>query len=100
MIWVPPGYTFGEAMFGLDEVRGGSGWGAGTFAGPTGQRQPTQVELLQAEHQVRTGQTVAYRCYAALIASCCLLVMLPLRCWHQCLKVIANKRHWQCLLWY
>ena len=52
MIWVPPGYSFGEAAFGLDEVRGGSGWGAGTFAGPTGARQPTQTELAQAEHQV------------------------------------------------
>ena len=52
MIWVPPGYSFGEAMFGLDEVRGGSGWGAGTFAGPTGARQPSQTELSQAEHQV------------------------------------------------
>lgn len=40
-------------MFGLDEVRGGSGWGAGTFAGPTGARQPTQTELSQAEHQVK-----------------------------------------------
>ena len=54
MIWVPPGYSFGEAMFGLDEVRGGSGWGAGTFAGPTGARQPTKTELSQAEHQVIT----------------------------------------------
>lgn len=39
-------------MFGLDEVRGGSGWGAGCFAGPTGARQPSQTELGQAEHQV------------------------------------------------
>lgn len=52
MIWVPPGYSYGEAMFGLDEVRGGSGYGSGTFAGPTGQRQPSSVELGQAEHQV------------------------------------------------
>lgn len=52
MIWVPPGYSYGEAMFGLDEVRGGSGYGTGTFAGPTGARQPSKVELGQAEHQV------------------------------------------------
>ena len=52
MIWVPPGYSYGEAMFGLDEVRGGSGYGAGTFAGATGARQPSSVELGQAEHQV------------------------------------------------
>jgi len=51
MIWVPPGYSFGEAMFGLDEAKGGSGWGSGTFAGPTGARQPSTPELGQAEHQ-------------------------------------------------
>ena len=39
-------------LFGLDEVRGGSGYGAGTFAGATGARQPSQIELKQAEHQV------------------------------------------------
>lgn len=52
MIWVPPGYTFGEGMFTLDEPRGGSGYGAGTFAGATGARQPSKNELGQAEHQV------------------------------------------------
>ena len=52
LIWVPPGYSYGQPMFGLDEVRGGSGWGSGTFAGPTGQRQPSEAELGQAEHQV------------------------------------------------
>lgn len=59
MIWVPPGYSFGEPMFGLDEVRGGSGYGAGTFAGPTGARQPTHTELSFAEHQVHTCLCVA-----------------------------------------
>ena len=52
MIWVPPGCTYGKAMFGLDEVRGGSVYGTGTFAGPTGARQPSPIELGQAEHQV------------------------------------------------
>lgn len=52
MIWVAPGYSFGEAMFGLDAVKGGSGWASGTFAGPTGARQPSTPELGQAEHQV------------------------------------------------
>lgn len=63
MIWVPPGYSFGEAMFGLDEVRGGSGWGSGTFAGPTGARQPSTPELGQAEHQVC--------CFSVISCSCC-----------------------------
>ena len=52
LIWVPPGYSYGEAMFSLDDVRGGSGHGAGTFAGPTGARQPSTTELGFAEHQV------------------------------------------------
>ncbi|DBA66657.1 hypothetical protein WJX79_009985 [Trebouxia sp. C0005] len=51
MIWVPPGYSFGEPLFNLDDVRGGSGWVAGTFAGATGARQPTNTELEFAEHQ-------------------------------------------------
>ena len=35
----------------MDEVHGGSPWGAGTFAGADGSRQPTATELLIAEHQ-------------------------------------------------
>lgn len=52
IIYVPLGYkfTFGE-LANLDEVRGGSPWGAGTFAGPTGARQPTKLELTIAEKQ-------------------------------------------------
>jgi multimeric flavodoxin WrbA len=53
MIFVPLGFSFGAAMFGLDEVQGGSAWGAGTFAGATGARQPTEHELGLAKHQVR-----------------------------------------------
>lgn len=29
MVYVPPGYTAGAKLFSLDEVRGGSPWGAG-----------------------------------------------------------------------
>ncbi|KAF5380775.1 hypothetical protein D9757_007117 [Collybiopsis confluens] len=45
MIFVPLGYsqTFAQ-LTNLDEVHGGSPWGAGTFAGPTGSRQPTALE--------------------------------------------------------
>ena len=38
-------------MTALDEVRGGSAWGAGTFAGGDGSRQPTARELGIAETQ-------------------------------------------------
>lgn len=50
MLFVPVGYTFGAGMFKLDEIRGGSPYGAGTYAGD-GTRLPTETELSLAEHQ-------------------------------------------------
>ncbi|KAG0469628.1 hypothetical protein HPP92_016328 [Vanilla planifolia] len=50
MIFVPVGYTGGAGMFEMDKVRGGSPYGAGTFAGD-GSRQPTELELQLAFHQ-------------------------------------------------
>ncbi|GAV30197.1 hypothetical protein PMKS-003706 [Pichia membranifaciens] len=46
MIYVPLGFApvFGE-LTNLDEVHGGSAWGAGTIAGPDGSRKPTALEL-------------------------------------------------------
>ncbi|KAG6860723.1 hypothetical protein C0995_008166 [Termitomyces sp. Mi166 len=46
IIHVPLGYarSFGE-LSNLDEVHGGSPWGAGTFAKSDGSRQPTELEL-------------------------------------------------------
>lgn len=58
MLFVPIGYTFGVGMFKLDEPRGGSPYGAGTFAGD-GTRTPTAVELSMAEHQGRLTANVA-----------------------------------------
>lgn len=45
MVYVPLGYknTFTE-MTNLEEVHGGSPWGASTFAGPTGQRAVSDLE--------------------------------------------------------
>lgn len=51
MIYIPPGYTLGSALFDVNEVRGGSAWGAGTYAGADGSRQPSELELKQATHQ-------------------------------------------------
>lgn len=51
MIYVPPGYTHGAPMYDLSEVRGGSPWGAGCFAGADGSRQPSAAELAYAKHQ-------------------------------------------------
>lgn len=52
MIFVPLGYakSFPE-LTNLNEVRGGSPWGAGTFAGGDGSRQPTALELKVAKIQ-------------------------------------------------
>jgi len=52
LIYVPLGYakTF-ELLVDMSEVRGGSPWGAGTFAGPTGARTPTENEIKLAETQ-------------------------------------------------
>ncbi|KAK7817176.1 probable NAD(P)H dehydrogenase (quinone) FQR1-like 1 [Quercus suber] len=50
MIFVPIGYTFGAGMFEMEKVRGGSPYGAGTYAGD-GSRQPSELELDLAFHQ-------------------------------------------------
>lgn len=46
IIYVPLGYakTFPQ-LTNLSEVRGGSPWGAGTFAAADGSRQPSALEL-------------------------------------------------------
>jgi len=52
VIYVPLGYAhaFG-AMADLSAVHGGSPWGAGTFSGADGSRQPSEAELSLAETQ-------------------------------------------------
>ncbi|KAL6842362.1 hypothetical protein ACP4OV_027789 [Aristida adscensionis] len=50
MLFVPIGYTFGSGMFKMDDIRGGSPYGAGVFAGD-GSRQASEMELALAEHQ-------------------------------------------------
>ncbi|XP_028783737.1 probable NAD(P)H dehydrogenase (quinone) FQR1-like 3 isoform X2 [Neltuma alba] len=60
MIFVPVGYTFGSGMFEMEEVKGGSSYGAGTFAAD-GSRQPTQLELQQAFYQGKYIAQIAKR---------------------------------------
>jgi len=51
-IYVPLGYkTVFPKLANLEEVHGGSAWGAGTFAAADGSRQPTTLELEIAEAQ-------------------------------------------------
>lgn len=52
IIYVPFGYAKAfPQMTSLTEVHGGSPWGAGTFAGADGSRQPSALELELAETQ-------------------------------------------------
>ncbi|KAF2707513.1 benzoquinone reductase [Pleomassaria siparia CBS 279.74] len=60
-IYVPLGYkgTFAQ-LTNLSEIHGGSPWGAGTFAGGDGSRQPSALELEIATIQGKTFyETVA-----------------------------------------
>ncbi|KAJ5278681.1 NADH-quinone oxidoreductase [Penicillium angulare] len=60
-VYVPLGYknAFGQ-LSNLTEIHGGSPWGAGTFAGADGSRQPSALELEVAEIQGKTFyETVA-----------------------------------------
>lgn len=51
-VYVPLGYkTVFPLLSNLDEVHGGSAWGAGTFAAADGSRQPSSLELQIAEAQ-------------------------------------------------
>lgn len=52
IIYVPLGYakTFAQ-LTDLSEIHGGSAWGAGTFAGADGSRQPSPKEIEVAEIQ-------------------------------------------------
>ncbi|OAA55032.1 Flavoprotein WrbA [Niveomyces insectorum RCEF 264] len=65
LIYVPLGYakTFAQ-LTNLNEVHGGSPWGAGTFAGPDGSRQPSALEL-----EVATTQGEEFAQVAAKFAS-------------------------------
>lgn len=41
----------GPAMFDMDGLHAQTAYGASTYAGPTGARQPTDQELAYAHHQ-------------------------------------------------
>lgn len=61
MIYVPLGYKNNFAQLAnLEEVRGGSPWGAGTFSSGDGSRQPSPLELEICKIQGKTfHETVA-----------------------------------------
>jgi NAD(P)H dehydrogenase (quinone) len=47
----------------IDEVRGGSPYGAGTIAGPDGSRKPSARELAMARFQGKHVATIAHRLF-------------------------------------
>jgi len=50
MVFVPLGYA-NPKQTDMSEIHGGSPYGCGTYAGPDGKRQPTEIELSMAETQ-------------------------------------------------
>lgn len=61
MIYVPAGYGAGPSLFGVEELRGGSPWGASTYAGADGSRKPSALELEIARHQGSSFAAVVKR---------------------------------------
>ena len=52
IIYIPPGYAPApELMMDLEDMHGGSAWGAGTLAAPDGSRQPTKREIAITKKQ-------------------------------------------------
>lgn len=60
MIYVPIGYTFGDGMHQLDEIRGGSPYGAGVVSAD-GSRPPSKTELALAEHHGKYMASIVKR---------------------------------------
>mmetsp|Transcript_88376 Transcript_88376/g.202106 ORF Transcript_88376/g.202106 Transcript_88376/m.202106 type:complete len:220 (+) Transcript_88376:376-1035(+) len=51
MLFVPNGYTCPGTQFNMEEIHGGSPYGAGCYAGADGSRQPSELELAMAASQ-------------------------------------------------
>ncbi|KAJ5188052.1 Minor allergen Alt a 7 [Penicillium cf. griseofulvum] len=61
-LYVPLGYKpVFPLLTDMSEIHGGSPWGAGTFAGPDGSRQPTALELSIAEGQGKAFYEIVSR---------------------------------------
>jgi NAD(P)H dehydrogenase (quinone) len=58
LTYVPLGYR-SPLLFNFEEIHGGSPWGAGTYAGPDGSRQPSKLELDVAKVQGESFAQVA-----------------------------------------
>jgi NAD(P)H dehydrogenase (quinone) len=58
MVLVGLPYAF-QGQMGLDEIKGGSPYGASTITGGDGSRQPSKVELEAARYQGRHVASIA-----------------------------------------
>lgn len=58
MLFVPIGHILGADKSEMEEVIGGSPFGAGTYAGSDGLREPSETELTQAFHQGKYIATI------------------------------------------
>ncbi|EGZ17802.1 hypothetical protein PHYSODRAFT_285976 [Phytophthora sojae] len=58
LTFVPLGYRAPE-LFNMDEIHGGSPWGAGTLANGDGSRQPSKLELTVATTQGKSFAEIA-----------------------------------------
>jgi NAD(P)H dehydrogenase (quinone) len=52
-----------QRQMGLDEIKGGSPYGASTIAGGQGERQPSEQELAMARYQGRHVTTIATKLF-------------------------------------
>ncbi len=51
MVFVPVGYSYGKELFTMEELKAGSPYGAGTYSGADGSRQPSELEYKIAKYQ-------------------------------------------------
>mmetsp|Transcript_19657 Transcript_19657/g.27687 ORF Transcript_19657/g.27687 Transcript_19657/m.27687 type:complete len:332 (-) Transcript_19657:98-1093(-) len=58
LIFVPNGYT-DPSLFNMDEIRGGTPYGTGTFAGFEGDRELSELEVKMAQNQGNKFATIA-----------------------------------------
>lgn len=69
MIYGPLGYQ-SPLLFNMEEIHGGSAWGAGTFAGMDDSRQPSELELDLAELQGESFAQVARKLSISSVVGC------------------------------
>jgi NAD(P)H dehydrogenase (quinone) len=61
MVYIPMGCTFGSEFFSLEEIRGGSPYGAGYYSGSDGSRPVSDLEKRIAFHHGRHFATLALK---------------------------------------